>query len=256
MVKKLLKPATTALLLISYLFLSSAVSLLPATGRRRRRMRIRLTSFFSGAALASFGIRVRVNGVLPLQPAPGGRLIVSNHLSYLDVLTISSLIPSVFITSVELKSSFLLGALARFGGCLFVERRKPSGLKQEIADIASALGQGFPVVLFPEGTTSNGEGVGQFKNSLFDAAASTGAGILPLCLRYRSINGEAVAGHNRDLIFYYGDATFLRHLCGLLSLESIDVDIKPLKTITVTAKDSRKELAAEAHTAISAAYRD
>ncbi len=249
------KKTATALILFSYLFLSCLVSVLPATGRLRREMRIRLTSLFSRSALRVLGVRVRVSGVITAQSDYGGRLIVSNHLSYLDVLIISSLIPSVFITSVELRDSFFLGALARFGGSLFVERRSPSGLKGEIEAVSVVLAQGHPVVLFPEGTTSNGDVVRQFKNSLFDAAVSSGAAVHPFCLRYTKIDGDAVTASNRDAVFYYGGMTFAAHLPGLLSLKSVEVDVIALGAIAAHAEISRKDLAAQTHDAISTAYR-
>lgn len=250
----LLKIAETVLFLIAYLLTSCLITIFPASGKLRRAMRVRNTSFFSRLALALLGIRAHVDHGERLHANGGGRLIVSNHLSYIDVLIISSLVPSVFITSVELKRTFLLGALAWFGGCLFVERRNPSGLKQEIKDIAHVLDQGFSVVLFPEGTTSNGDCVRQFKNSLFDAAVSAGSDILPLCLRYTKINGESVTAGNRDDVFYYGGMTFFKHLPRLVSQKSINVDVIPLKTIAARADVSRKELAAQAHDAISTAY--
>jgi 1-acyl-sn-glycerol-3-phosphate acyltransferase len=250
----LLKIAETVLFVIAYLLTSCFISIFPVSGKLRRAMRVRNTSFFSRLALALLGIRAQVNHGERLHTNSGGCLVVSNHLSYIDVLIISSLVPSVFITSVELKRTFLLGTLAWFGGCLFVERRKPSGLKREIKDIAHVLGQGFPVVLFPEGTTSNGDCVQQFKNSLFDAAVSARSDILPLCLRYTKINGESVTAGNRDAVFYYGGMTFFNHLPRLVSQKSIDVDVIPLKTIAAHADVSRKELAAQTHDAICAAY--
>ncbi len=250
----LLKITETVLFLIAYLLTSCFITIFPVSGKLRRVMRARNTSFFSKIALPLFGIRVRVNQDEQLRPNHGGRLIVSNHLSYVDVLVISSLVPSIFITSVELKHTFLLGTLARLSGCLFVERRKFSGLKQEIDDITGALDQGFSVVLFPEGTTSNGDGVRQFKNSLFDAAVSAGSDILPFCLRYTKINGEPVTDGNRDAVFYYGSTTFFSHFPRLVVQKSVDVEVMPLKTIAATSGLSRKELAARAHDAICAAY--
>lgn len=249
-----LKIAKTVLFLIAYLLTSCLISIFPAPGKLRRAMRVRNTSFFSRLALALLGIRAHVAHGERLHANRGGRLIVSNHLSYVDVLIISSLVPSIFITSVELKHTFLLGTLARSSGCLFVERRKFSGLRQEINDITRVLGQGFSVVLFPEGTTSNGDCVRQFKNSLFDAAVSAGSDILPLCLRYTKINGESVTAGNRDAVFYYGGMAFFKHLPRLVSQKSIDVNVIPLKTIAAHADVSRKELAARAHDAISTAY--
>lgn len=254
MMNMLLKIAGTVLFLIAYLLTSCFISIFPVSGKLRRSMRIQNTSFFSRLALALFGIRVHADHGERLHANSGGRLVVSNHLSYVDVLIISSLVPSTFITSVELKHTFLLGTLARFGGCLFVERRNPSGLKQEIADIKRVLDQGFPVVLFPEGTTSNGDGVRQFKNSLFDAAVSAGSDILPFCLRYTKINDDPVTDGNRDAVLYYGGTTFFNHLPRLLAQKSVDVEVSPLKTIAATSGTSRKELAAQAHDAICTAY--
>jgi 1-acyl-sn-glycerol-3-phosphate acyltransferase len=248
------KIAAVTLLIVAYLSVSCVVSLLPVTVRLRRAMRIRTVSFFSKRILALLGIRVHVFDPERLRGNNGGRLAVSNHVSYVDVLVISSLLPAVFITSVELKRTLVLGTLARLGGSIFVERRNPSGLKREIRDIARALDQGFPVVLFPEGTTSNGDCVEQFKNSLFNAAVSAGSDILPFCLRYTKINGQPVTPGNRDAVFYYGGMTFFRHLPGLLSRKSVDVDVIPLGTITANADVSRKQLASLAHNAICAAY--
>ena len=250
----LFKIAATILFLIVYLWTSCLISIFPVSGKLRRAIRIQATSFFSGLGLALFSIRVHVDHGERLRANSGGRLIVSNHLSYVDVLIISSLVPSIFITSVELKHTFLLGTLARLSGCLFVERRKPSGLRQEINEITRVLDQGFSVVLFPEGTTSNGDCVQQFKNPLFDAAVSAGSDILPFCLRYTKINGESVTAGNRDAVFYYGGMTFLSHLPRLVSQKSIDVEVVPLKTITTTSGVSRKELAALAHDTICTAY--
>jgi 1-acyl-sn-glycerol-3-phosphate acyltransferase len=137
---------------------------------------------------------------------------------------------------------------------MFVTRRKASGLKQEIAAVARVLGEGFGVVLFPEGTTSNGDRVQPFKKSLFDAAVTTRSDILPLCLRYTGANHEPLTPANRDAVLYYGGVSFFQHVPRLLSLKSVDVEVIPLKIIRVHEKDARKGLAAQAHDAISAVY--
>ncbi len=242
-------------LLLAYLVTSGLISVVPISRRFRRAVRVRNTSIFSALALIVFGVRVHVKRRERSNTRDTGRLVISNHVSYIDILVISSLAPSVFITSEELKNTPLLGMLARFGGSLFVERRKRSGLKKEIADISKVLCENFSIVLFPEGTTSNGEGVSHFKNSLFDAAVSAGVDILPLCLRYTAINQQAISAGNKDKLYYYGGVSFSKHFPGFLSLSSVDVDVIPLNRIKVGEDTSRKELAAQAHMAISAAYR-
>lgn len=250
----LLKTLGIVFLLFFYILASIAIVILPVAGGLRRSLRIRTASFFARLALALFGIRVHVKHHERLHKPAGARFIVANHVSYTDVLVIASLTPSVFITSVEMKQTPLLGAIARFAGCLFVERRKPAGLKQEIDAIARVLGQGFSVVLFPEGTTSNGDRVQPFKNSLFDAAVLSRADIMPLCLRYARINNEILTARNRDDLFYYGGVSFFRHFPRFLRLKSVEVEVVPLKAVKVHGHASRKELATQVHHAISAAY--
>lgn len=250
----LLKGAGLIPLLVLYLFISGVICMLPAHQRTKRVAAIHTVSGFARLLLVLFNIRVRVKHLERLHETIGARLIVSNHLSYIDILIISSLLPSVFITSVELKNTALLGTLARLSGSLFVERRRPSGLKREIGDIAAALGQGMPVALFPEGSTSNGDRVRPFKNSLFDAAVLARADIIPICLCYNRVNDERLTPENRDLVFYYGGAAFLKHFLRLLYLRSIDVEVVLLDPIKVDTHASRKSLASEAHRGISAEY--
>jgi 1-acyl-sn-glycerol-3-phosphate acyltransferase len=239
---------------LAYVVLSGTIHLVPLSLKTKRVASIKVVSGFARIILMLFGVRVHVKHRDRLHKTGSGRLIVSNHLSYIDILVISTLVPSVFITSVELKNTTLLGTLARLSGSIFVERRKPSGLKREIEDIAFALGQGLPVVLFPEGTTSNGEHVQPFKISLFDSAVIAQADIVPVCLRYLRTNNKHITPQNRDNVFYYGGVSFGKHLLRFLSLASVDVEVVPFKAIGVHSGRSRKDLAAQTHEVISEAY--
>ena len=241
-------------LLLAYLLTSCIFAILPSGARLRRIFLTKNSSFFSRLMLALLGVHIHTNHRERLPKSSSGSLIVANHVSYIDVLVIASLTPAVFITSVELGNTLFLGVLARLGGSIFVERRKPFGLKREIGMIARVVAEGSSVVLFPEGTTSNGERIQPFKNSLFDAAVTAGADILPVCLRYTKINGEALTAHNRESVFYYGGETFFKHFPKFLLLKSVDVVVFPLNGIKVRDHASRKELAIKAHAVISAAY--
>ena len=94
-------------------------------------------------------------------------LIVSNHLSYLDVLAMISVLNTRFVTSMEVKHAAGLGWITDQAGCLYVERRSRKNLKTEINEISKALEGGFYVVVFPEATSTNGDGVLRFKRPLF-----------------------------------------------------------------------------------------
>jgi len=250
----LLKGLVVLPVFLTYIIFSGTIRLLPLSPKTKRVAAIRVVSGFARLLLMLFGVRVHVKHRERLHKAGVGRLVISNHLSYIDVLVISTLMPSVFVTSVELKNTALLGTLARLSGSIFVERRKPSGLKREIDAIAFALRQGLPVVIFPEGTTSNGDRVQPFKISLFDSAVLSQTDILPVCLRYTRANNKHLTPQNRDDVLYYGGVTFGKHLLRFLSLISVDVEVIPLKTITVHADRSRKDLAAETHDVIDKVY--
>jgi 1-acyl-sn-glycerol-3-phosphate acyltransferase len=249
-----LKSSGIFFLLTSFFFTAAVANLLPVTARIKRRLAIHIVSVFSRFFLVVLGVRIHVKHRERFQSGGKGQLIISNHLTYVDILILSSLAPSAFITSVELKNTPLLGTLAKFGGSIFVERRRAAGLKQEINSVASALKQGFSVVLFPEGTTSNGDRVMQFKNSLFDAAIAAQTTLVPVCLRYIKINDEPLSPDNRDDIFYYGSSTFFQHAPRLLAQKSVDVEVRPLNVIPIRTHHSRKDLAAITHCAISEAY--
>ncbi len=239
-----------------YIIFACFIALLPAGATMRRALLIKNTSFGSRLMLRLLGVRLRVKHREQLHDRRTARLVVANHVSYIDVLVIAAIAPSVFITSVELGDTLVLGVLARLAGSIFVERRKASNLKNEISIIHRVLRDSFRVVLFPEGTTSDGNQIQPFKKSLFHAAILAHADILPLCIRYTGVNGEPISTHNRDSVFYYGGMSFFRHFPRLLSLASVDVEITSLNIISTQGTDTRKDLAIRAYDQISAEYRD
>jgi 1-acyl-sn-glycerol-3-phosphate acyltransferase len=256
----LLKAIAVFLLLSLYALVALCIKALPA-GRARRLARLTgNSSFFARLGLRVLGVRLVIRRLkrkgLRQRRTRTHYLVISNHLTYADILVVASLMPSVFITSVELKQTFPLGLFAWLGGCLFVERRSRAGLKREIEEIEEVLAQGTSVVLFPEGTTSNGDTVQPFKNSLFTAALTTGTSLLPVCIRYQAANGQQVDTTNRDSIYYYGGTTFFQHLPRFLALQSIDVECIILRPFATHQNQSRKNLATRAHQMISAVYHE
>jgi 1-acyl-sn-glycerol-3-phosphate acyltransferase len=220
----------------------------------RRKQALRLctviTSRLAGIALRIFGVRVQSSGALPGQNI----LLVCNHLSYLDVLIISSMLPALFISSVEVKRMFFLGTMSLMGGSIFVERRKKSFLTMEIERISRVLRKGFSVVLFPEGTSSNGDGVLPFRKTFMRSAIQAGVDVVPACIRYTAINGKQVTANNRDRIYYYGDIVFFPHFFNLFRLSSIDVSLKFFAPIRITPGITSDWISRSAYQTICAAY--
>jgi lyso-ornithine lipid O-acyltransferase len=218
---------------------------------RRRLFFARNTGRFSRLGLWLLGARVRA-----VHPPDSDKnyLLVSNHLGMVDILVIASLHPTLFITSVEMREAPLLGLLTEMGGCLYVERRSRTKIAGEILDIRKALTQGVSVVLFPEGTSTNGEQVLPFKKSLLVTVAGTGIPIKPLTINFRKVNGQPMSHEFRDYVFWYGDQSFAPAMWRLLSVKSIDIEVDFLDEIEVHSEDQRREVAARAHAMIAAKF--
>lgn len=242
-----------SILVLIYILTSQFIRFTSIGPRRRRRL-VENASRFSRMALALLCIRVAVKRSGLLRRKTGARLIVANHVSSADILILSSLAPSVFVTSVELGNAFLVGMIARCGGSIFVERRRVTGLKREIDEICRTIKDGLDVALFPEGTTSNGDSVRPFKNSLFDAAIKTGVDVLPVCIKYKKVNGRRIDSSNRDSVYFYGGMNFFAHALRFLSNRDVDVEVRVLTPIKASSRVSRKDLAAICHKEIKAAY--
>lgn len=182
-----------------------------------------------------------------LEKKPQGVLIVSNHLSYVDVLILAGRYPSLFITSVEIKETFLLGQVTKLAGCFFVERRKSKitsfTKENEMSLMKEKLAEGFNILLFPEGTSSDGQSVLPFKATFFQLATDCNIPILPVTLKYK--------GKAKDIVPWYGAMTFPDHLKRVCSLKSIDAHLTPLEMIT---GDNKFQLATESHARIRQTY--
>lgn len=220
----------------------------------RRKRFARNTSYIGGKLLKPFGLHVTVTNPdkLPLLHSQN-HLIVANHVSYTDILVLSSLHPFVFITSQEMAANPILGDITRLGGSLYTDRKKHTSLPQEIQNFATALSQGFDVVLFPEGTSTDGRTIRDFRKSLFQTSLIAQKPILPICIRYRSIDGAPLDDSNRDLVCWYGDMTFLPHYNRLIH-HQIQVEVTILDEIPYSPRQTRGELSDSIHAQLSQVY--
>jgi len=154
--------------------------------------------------LTGLGIRYRVEG----QP-PAHGLVVCNHLSYLDVLVLSAAMPCFFVAKMEIGGWPFFGKAARSGGTIFVDRGSLASA-MSVADQISArlkLPIPVPVLLFPEGTSTDGSQVLRFHSRLIDPATSAGAPITAASVRYVIYGGVP----ERELC-WFGDTLFVTHL--------------------------------------------
>ncbi len=173
-------------------------------------------------------------------PVPSGGLLVSNHLSYLDVPVLASLTPIVFVAKNEIKSWPVIGWLARLAGTLFIDRERRMDVAPVNAAVQTALDGGALVVVFPEGTSSDGQTVLPFKSSLLEPATRQIHSLSISLVQYELDDGDAGSD-----VCYWGDVTFLAHLLNLLSKRTVRASVRfaPIPS----TDSSRKELAKQLH---------
>ncbi len=162
----------------------------------------------SRSVLASLGIRYQVKGPLPTRG-----LIVSNHLSYLDIVICSAAMPCFFVSKVEVDRWPYFGKAARAGGTIFLDRTSHASANAVAAAIAERLALPVPVLLFPEGTSTDGSKVLRFHSRLIHPATDMQAPITAAAIRY-ILSGNA---EERELC-WYGEAGFLGHLWKVLGV--------------------------------------
>ena len=216
----------------------------------RRRRQAWLGHRYAKLVLRLLGIVARCDGRLAGAP---GRLIVANHLSYLDVVGLAALWPACFVTSMEVKRAPGLGWICEAGGCLFVNRRSYAGITGEVRRLAEVLEEGIDVVVFPEATSTDGSAVIPFRAGLLQAALIAGAAVQPVCLNYRRLDGEPVHCGNRDVLFWYGDMEFLPHLWKLAGRRSAELVATVLEPLAPAGRAS--DLARAAYAAVRDGFR-
>jgi lyso-ornithine lipid O-acyltransferase len=172
------------------------------------------------SVLSSLGIRFRVQGV---PPAAG--LLVSNHLSYLDILIYGAALPCVFVSKAEVARWPFFGFTARQSGTIFIDRGKrvsTQTVAQEIARrIARPLTSPVPILVFPEGTSTDGAEVHRFHSGLFEPATAAGAPVTAAAVRY-VLEGDVP---ERELC-WYGDEGFLAHLWKALAVPGFMAELR------------------------------
>jgi 1-acyl-sn-glycerol-3-phosphate acyltransferase len=189
------------------------------------------------------GFRVEAKG---RQSERTPTLFVSNHASYLDITVLGGLIKGSFIAKSEVASWPLFGLLARLQRTVFVERRAQRSAEQRDA-VSRRLARGSDLILFPEGTSSDGNRVLPFKSALFGAAESLIAGapvlVQPVSITYTRLNGIPMGRHLRPYFAWYGDMEMASHLWALLGLGTVAVSVEFHPVVTRANFASRKALA-------------
>lgn len=168
-------------------------------------------------------IRVRVNGA-PTQSR--AVLFVSNHVSWADIVVIGSIAPVAFVAKREVASWPLVGVTAKMQRTVFVDRGRRHQTGDAVSEIVKRVTSGTSVVLFAEGTSSDGNRVLPFRSALLGAIEdqSGGASILmqPMAITYVSQHGLPMGRQHRPLVAWYGDLDFMPHFKAFIERSAVD----------------------------------
>ena len=205
-------------------------------------LRERLVRSWSARLLRICGVEVeRQDAAAPLQHA----LIVSNHVSWLDIFVINSVHPCRFVAKAEIRAWPVLGWLAAQAGTVFIARGNRRDLRHIFKGLVDALAQRQRVAFFPEGTTANQGSLLPFHANLFEAAIDAAVEVQPCALAYVDR-----AGGWHAAVDYVGDTTFVDSILRILGGEPVMARLGCLAPIS-TQGAHRRELAGAAHDAIA-----
>lgn len=189
----------------------------------------------------------------------GPVLFVANHASYLDIIVLGGLIPACFVAKAEVAGWPGFGFLARIARTVFVDRRL-SATARERDSVRRRLESGDSLILFPEGTSNDGNQVLPFKSALLSVAetalsqkgeAARPLPVQPVSLAYTRLDGLPLGRALRPYFAWYGDMTLAGHLFQVLGLGRVTIEVMFHPPITLADFSSRKDLAAHCHTQVA-----
>lgn len=212
---------------------------------------LRLPALFHRLCCRVLGIQVEVRGV-PV--AATQAVFISNHLSHLDVSVIGSVVHACFVAKEDVRAWPIVGALSRLQQTVFITRDSRRAA-DAVSKLRAALEAGHRLVLFPEGTTSDGSAVLRFKSSSFAMLTDPALRhvvLQPVSVELLAIDGQAIAdGGNRNYYAYHGEMTLVPHLLTFMRLSGARVQLNFRAPLERQPDQSRKELAALAHARVA-----
>ena len=241
------------------LFRSARVVLLFAFGMaelairrpRTRQQRAAWLTAFCRRLLRAAHIDCRTEG-----PVPQGGAVISNHLSYTDILLHASMRPCVFVSKAELRKTPVLGWISMMAGTVYVERGAGGSAEKAAQGMAKGFRDGLPIVFFPEGTTGVGdEVVMPFRSGLLSQAMAAGQPVTPGFIHYELSEEDRRRGQTTRDAVHWGPQTLPAHLWNLVGLEAIHARVRfagqPI-AFSEAALSDRKVAAEEARQAVAA----
>lgn len=217
---------------------------------------IRVPVLFHRGVLALMGVQLEVVGRPALSRRPV--LFVGNHISWLDIPVIGSVLPVSFIAKSEVRNWPVFGLLARLQRTVFVERRAIR-TRHHRDEMQRRLDEGGALVLFAEGTSGDGLRLLPYKSAFFSVAeprdAQEAVPVQPFTLEYIRIGGYPVTRRHMPLVAWIGDMTLGNHILGVLANRPITARLTFHEAVRWPQSGGRKELARYCHACTSSAFR-
>ena len=180
--------------------------------------------------LGAMGLRLVTEG----DAHPGPVLLVANHVSWLDILAIDAAQPARFVSKADIRRWPLIGWMVACGGTLFIERERKRDAMRVVHQVAEALQKGDVIAMFPEGTTSGGEGLLPFHANLLQAAVATHVPVQPIALRF----SDAVSAVS-PAAAYIGDTNLVQSLWMIVRARGLQVRVQRLPVLATEGLDRR-----------------
>lgn len=245
-------PALRIVRLASYL--AWTLSLMPVQGlglMLRRPWSRTLPAVYHRGCCRILGIRVRVIEA-PTKARPV--LFASNHVSYTDITVLGSVVVGSFVAKAEVAGWPLFGWLAKLQRSVFIDRRARSARQQRDA-MTRRLAAGDALILFPEGTSGDGNRVLPFKSALFSAAEPVAdfgpVAVQPVSIAYTRLDGMPLGRALRPFFAWYGSAALAPHLWSMLALGTVEVVVEFHPPTFFAECGSRKALAGYCHARVA-----
>jgi 1-acyl-sn-glycerol-3-phosphate acyltransferase len=194
-----------------------------------RHARIR---WWAGKMLRLLGLRLHVDGAF----RPGAKLIVANHVSWLDIMAVHAVCPEArFVSKAEVRHWLLVGRLVGAAGTLYLERERRRDAMRVVHQMADALRAGDTVAVFPEGTTNDGHTLRPFHANLLQAAIATETPVQPVALRYFD-----AAQPISPAVLFLGETTLLQSVWWIACAQGLSVQVEILPARSVRQADRRR----------------
>jgi 1-acyl-sn-glycerol-3-phosphate acyltransferase len=225
--------------------LISVSVIFPLIDQRKRYWMMR---HWSRMVLWACGVRMHIEGPMPLATHQGGGMVACNHISWMDIFVINAINPASFVAKADIAAWPVVGTLVARGGTLFIERGKRHAVHQMIERISQHVQAGWLVAVFPEGTTSDGRRILPFHANLLEAAVRAKAPLLPMGVRYTDAQGR-----HDPATEYIGSTTFVDSLLQVTARPCVIARVVGLDPIAVDETTRRHDLSSAARARISEA---